>query len=602
MTPSSHKDLLHKGEYLAVLDLYEKSSGATSRDLAVASIGALTFLGRLDEAEALFRSASPIFSDAEKSEALFFLVVNLARTQNWQRAREYFRALRSLPKNRKRNAYYRLQASAFLRYTKSQFLSAEVLATQAFSLAVSDGFLYGKVLSADLRGHALVQVDRVKDGIKSLKEASSSAKAMGASSLSQAIQVSTLLYESQFGLRSGSESLGKLRALIKKLDVADSFTRINLHFELVRSLTLAGNYVDAEKELLQVFELIYLFNNPRQETLFKLRHAELSLRRGRHHEALEKILDAKRWSGLAHNPLLKSQILGLEYKIVAALGFKERLALLSTELLDMMKSFPSSLNRRITQRLLGLESPDPAPSSDQIGGLLSRLGDSNREEEYITQVLEGNYLGLLSRLPGIPPSGDTLVWDLERGSLTVFSSTGITHAPSIRSRQSRQLLELLAEGPFTKEALVKKVWGYDYHPIKHDSLLYTAIAQCRKVLGPAAHWIENRENSYGLKAGVRIQWRSKTPVVDATQVQGKTPLSLAKPGLETLNHRQLGCLEAWNKGVFFSVKSYQGEFSVSRNTATRDLRDMESKGLLRAVGSGPSRRYTRHFETANRKP
>jgi len=588
MTQASARKLLYRGDYREVLTHYEKTTkNRVSRDWLVASIGSLSFLGRTQEAQLLFESSSSKLSRNEKIESLFFLTINFARTQDLRTARSHLRAMKNLDQGLPGvSKFYIAQAQAFLRHYRSQFRSSEILARSAFKEAVKARFSYGRILSADLLGHSLVQLDQIQEGIKSLKEAAASAKTMELEPIHQAIQVSILLYESQFGLRQGPDAILRLRALIRRLQISDSYTRINLYFELIRSLTLAGLYRDAETELQYVFELIYLFNNPRQETTFKLRYAELSLLRGRTHEALEKVLDAKRWSGLVANRQLHAQLLGLEYKIVRELGFAERLVKLREELRQLALSLPTALNLRITARLLGEESKVPASSSDRIGTLLADLHAS----ESVARIVDSGCLGLLSRRLELRPGQEALVWDLERSSLTIFSAGEILHLASLRSTQSRRILNQLAKGSVTKDDLVKSAWGYTYHPLKHDSLLYAAIAQCRKLLGSASHWIENRENTYRLKPGVvliRLDHESTAPIknLDSAPEQIDTQTGL--------NHRQIQCLSRWGSSPFRSVKQHQRELRVSRNTATRDLRQLEDLGFLKSLGSGPSRRYTR---------
>jgi hypothetical protein len=581
------RQLLHRGDYRAILTRYENAPRSLSRDWLVAIIASLSFLGRTQEAQLLFESSSSNLSKAERLESLFFLTINFARTQDLKTARSHLRNMVRLQKGlRGHSRFYVVQARAFLRHYTSQFRSSEILARSAFSVAVDVGFSYGKILSSDLLGHSLVQLDQIREGIKSLKDAADSAKSIGLEPIHQAIQVSILLYESQFGLRRGPDAILRLRSFIRKLQISDSYTRINLYFELIRALTLAGLYREAETELQHVFELIYLFNNPRQETIFKLRYAELSLLRGRPHEALEKVLDAKRWSGLAANRQLHAQLLGLEYKIVRELGFSDRRITLGMELRQLALRFPTALNLRITSRLLSEEIKVPPSSSDRIGTLFADL----HANESVARIIESGYLGLLSGRLELRPGQEALVWNLERGSLTIFSAGEIVHRDSVRSTQSRRILEQIAKTSVTKEALVRNVWGYTYHPLKHDSLLYAAIAQCRKLLGSASHWIENRENSYGLKSGVKIIWlnlKGTTPNINVESVPIESNL---EPGL---NHRQLQCLSNWGSNLFRSVKQHQHELQISRNTATRDLRQLEDLGILRSLGSGPSRRYTR---------
>jgi hypothetical protein len=586
---SAAKELLYRGDYRAVLDLYEaRGRSALPRDLAVASVGALSFLGRTDEAAILFESQIGRLGLAERTEGLFYLSVNFARVQEWVRARAYLSRLRAERKAEPMAFphFYYFQAAAFMRQGRSRFASARVFAEQAFAWSVREGFAYGKVLSSDLLGYALINSDRIRQGIKSLKQAQIIAREMGAEGLARAIEVSIRIHESQYGLVPLVTSVARLRRLMRRFRHWDSYSLINLHLELVRALTLAGRFRDSETELRAVLESIYLFNNPRQECTFKLRQAELSYRRGRYHDALEKILDGKRWAGLADNPLLRSQVLSLEHKIVRALGYAEKADALSSELWSLLEAFPSSLNRRMTGRALG--RAETAPTDDPLGALIDRLSREGSEGTRVRRTLATQgYWGLLPAALGLKPGAKALIWELEEGSFTVVSQEGVVHQSQLRSKITRRILELLRRGPLEKRELVRAVWGYEYHPLKHDAVLYAAIAQCRKLLGDAASWLENHENSYGLSRSiVFVDLASMDENVPGPRVS--TPLAP-----QDLNFRQVACIKTLKGGQFLSIPGYCREHRISRNTATRDLRALEERGFLEARGKGPSRRYAR---------
>jgi DNA-binding response OmpR family regulator len=51
----------------------------------------------------------------------------------------------------------------------------------------------------------------------------------------------------------------------------------------------------------------------------------------------------------------------------------------------------------------------------------------------------------------------------------------------------KRLLFLFAGAPgrlFTKEEIVEKIWGVEYHPLHHDAALFTNVMRLRRLLGP----------------------------------------------------------------------------------------------------------------------
>ncbi len=582
MTKSPKLDL-YRGHYQKILKSFEERTHTKlSTELAVASIGALSFLGRCDEALTVYQIFALKWPSSQRAEALFFLCVNFARTQNWKTARQLFNNLRKLSRDTKTTHslihFFYYQAAMFLRNSKSQFESAKVFGNHALEISLRANFLYGKILSADLLGHSLIPTDNLHEGLKKLYEAATIAKSIKATGLHQAILVSITLYESQYGIHGAAESEIRLGKLIVDLKLEDSYSKINLYLELSRTQTLAGSYLKARQTLQDAFQLIYRFNNPRQETIYKLRLAELAYRRGDPHEALERILDIKRWNGLEKNPSLVAQTLGLELKLVQNLGFQEKTSELSARLRSLKGSYPSKLHQRIISR--GTQKNFP-PSSDVVGQLLESRASPKG-------ILSSGYYGLLPSYLGLKPGAETLIWGLLGNSLTIVANEGVQHISKLQSQKTQQILQALTKGPTTKENLVKSLWGYYYHPLRHDSILYAAIANARKTLGDVAHWIENHDNTYLLKRSVKTLYASdQSAPIPADSMTSDTAIP------RSLNHRQILFLRKLRPNLYISIKNYQNEFNVARNTATRDLRDLEQKHLVAAIGKGPARRYTK---------
>ena len=55
-----------------------------------------------------------------------------------------------------------------------------------------------------------------------------------------------------------------------------------------------------------------------------------------------------------------------------------------------------------------------------------------------------------------------------------------------RRTMLKKLMFLFASTPlksYTKEEIVEKVWGVEYHPLRHDAALFTNIMRLRRLLG-----------------------------------------------------------------------------------------------------------------------
>ncbi len=87
---------------------------------------------------------------------------------------------------------------------------------------------------------------------------------------------------------------------------------------------------------------------------------------------------------------------------------------------------------------------------------------------------------------------DAIALKLERRSLVIDGSreqifrSGTSIADLRRRSLLKRLLFLFAGAPgksFTKEEIVQRVWGVDYHPLRHDAALFTNIMRLRRLLG-----------------------------------------------------------------------------------------------------------------------
>src|SRR5258708_2294321 len=139
----------YQGNYRGVLSLSVDSriSRIESESLGWI-VGALSFVGRLDEAEALFLSKSRSRSRREIVQARFFLGIGFSRQSKYERARHYF-GLNLRKKNTILDpelTFFIYQGLSFYRYFTGRFDAAFWASTRAYTASMSGGYLYGKVL------------------------------------------------------------------------------------------------------------------------------------------------------------------------------------------------------------------------------------------------------------------------------------------------------------------------------------------------------------------------------------------------------------------------------------------------------------------------
>jgi len=218
-----------------------------------------------------------------------------------------------------------------------------------------------------------------------------------------------------------------------------------------------------------------------------------------------------------------------------------------------------------------------------LGDLLDEA--AQRGQGACASIIASGWLGLLPELLGVQQQG--LVFDLEIGSLTVLDQGDVLHLSDGISPLGRRFICALAQGPRTKEQLTTTVWQQSYHPLRHDSVIYSMVAKIRRTLGSRSHWLLVTDDGYGLVPGVRV-----IEIVESKSSPDSVRLAPGpQANLPPLNSRQLAILRAVRAGEFFDVRRGINELGASDATISRDLAKMVELGLLARMGRGRATSY-----------
>lgn len=568
--PKDLETLLFTGRYEAVLE-----AASEHRDVPV-QIGALSFLGRLEEARALFELRSKNLTADQLVMARFFLTLGLVRTSAYAEARAHIaRNLRELgPRSSVRARFYAHQGIAFYRFFCGRWESGLRSATVAFEAAYEDDFLYGKVLASDLRGHLLVQVSNVDEGIRHLQDAVRLARLAGNKAVADAAEISILSYVAQYGLRP-STIVTELEGKLRSLKATDTYSRAALLLELARQLMLHGRLEEVRAYLDQAAHLAYMYRNRRQEATLNLRLAHLCFLRGEAYQGLSFTQAAQRCLDLQVDRGLELACLGLQHKIVSHIGLQERADELALELSVKSRQHGNMIHLRMLRRSL---SANLIPQQTGTGDRLGALRDSADVEE----IIKTGQLQLLYDVKGWKRQERAIVFDVIP-QVHVVLDKGRVHLVTEVTTLGRKILASLLRGRGSKAELISEVWGYDYDPLRHDALVYNAVNGLRRALGTSDFWLETTERGYRLPSDVRLILENAPAPVRIVPTQNSDAVGL--------NSRQLSFLKKLKAGQFAHVKQYQKIFQVSEITACRDLAMLCHKGYLIKVGRARATRY-----------
>ena len=580
-----------RGRYREVLQRSFDSAKArwAAGDTATV-IGALSFVGRVGEAELLFEQKKATLGHAQSIEARFYLGVGLTRQSQYAAARRYFGAnLRGACATgiEPRSLFFIWQGLSFYRYFSGRLRAASRASGLAFEAAIHGGFLYGKVLSADIRGHLLVQLGEVTEGLATLTEAQKLARLLGDGTLPEVIETSILVYRSQFGL-DGDQSLERLQRKARGLAAQDTYSLSNLLLEQARQHLIRGRPDEASTLLDQAAQIIYSTQNRRHEAVLNLRYASLYFLSGEYAQALRFIRSGKRGLDPVVDHLLDLALLGMEAKITGALNLIEAERVTRTAIREKSRNYGGLINRRIARRLEG--TPLTATGRkrlDPLGDLLDLINTDRLAS--IEEILSEGYLGLLYDALKLPHASPHLVLDLEPGSLTMLDRGRVTHSLGL-TPLLRKVLGELARNNGSKKGLIEKVWGYRYHPLRHDPTIYSAVTALRKLLGHHGAWIETTEEGYRLAPSVRLVTHSQDTASSPTMAPG-TLFDATKDRTSELNYRQIKILRHLDRNETIDLKTCKKQFGVSAITASRDLSALTAKGLVLRIGRGRATQY-----------
>lgn len=583
---TSVSDLFYAGNHRAVIErtLDHPEGDYLPSDFPFL-VGALIHLGRLDEAERLYKLKKQLLEVQDLITCRYFLGIGFCRHSFYSKARRYF--YENFTERRLvtdgRSQFFIFQGLGFYHYFAGRMGKALRNAEKALTAALSAKYLYGRALSMDLKGHALIQTGSVGPGLETLHLAEALAKQLGAHWLSDAIQVSLVSYRAKFGIDAQS-TLEAIKSKLASLSKQDTYSQSTLLLDLAQEHIRRGNLPEAKNALNDCCRIVYALNNRRHAALLNLRYAYLHLLEGDPHLSLNLIRNALTQIEPKVDIALELRLRGLEERLVAGMKLEKCTMAQLTLIEHLTKRVRETTGERIVKRKQNASLSTNHLGEDPFGDLMDLVF---REPELaIEPVIENEYYGLLSDILPQTRGKRVLYLDLEPGSLTIFDKGTVVHLSGCLSRSVRSLLLELNGGLRSKEALIRKIWGYEYHPLRHDPLIYSAIAKIRKLLDIRSHWLEVTESGYSLRSGVEV-------CAYAERVMSAPPIQTTSPSLPSLNHRQQKILRFLDENEFIDSMTCKSLFETSEITASRDLSQLLALQLVARMGKGRATKYTR---------
>ncbi len=574
----SLRDQFLKGQYQQIVDGYDRGSVKALKSQVPWLAASLALMGRTDDALAIGRTDDPI--------AHFYVIVSLIRSSHYEKAEramlDFFQGLR---REDDLDRFYFYQSLGFRSFFEGRFKKALFWSSAAWQLALKVGGPNEKTLSSDLRGHSLIEMGQIEDGLESLERALELAKRFGNQSHIVALQSSIAMTEVEHGYRTDN----LLREMLSGSVSLDSYTSTGVLTELARQANLRGQYREALKIAGETRSLVKVVRHRRQAAALAVREAYSHFRLGAPTRALEILVGAKDKLDDRDRAVL-IQIEGLRLEILTSLGRPQKR--LRQEVLNLALEVKSrralSYAKRISETpvmLSGKETP------------VEKWMHGATDLHVRLELLDRGYLSFFENLLE-NECHNVVLLSLVPGRVLFRSRRELSTAEDGFSDVIRRGLLILAKSRRSKTEILELVWGYSYEASRHDTLIYTFIRRLRVALGPLGKLLTHSkaDDTYGFNEPVSVK------VLEFDQ--GVHPASTASAGGDRLsasyNLRQLEVLARLKAAhrekaglVATSVSPIEiiRKFNVSRITATRDLAQLADRNLLVRTGSGRGTRY-----------
>ncbi|MBX3017522.1 MAG: hypothetical protein KF767_06525 [Bdellovibrionaceae bacterium] len=575
-----------KGEYLKALEV--PLARQRPEDLPWL-LGSAIFVGDWPRAQAAKQRIPGVPSLL--APTLYFEALGALRRSEYGRARSLMKRNLAHRERLKDFAeeFFIDQGPALYFYFRGNFEKSARFGEKAFVTAERHGFTWGEVVSRDLLAHVYFHLGRVRTSFDYFERASRQAEKLGNESLVSAIEVSHLKYACQVGLWGG-ESIRRLEDSIAALKTSDTYSRAEFLMELSRQRVLRGQLTRAEEALKDAFHLVHQFQNKRQTARLNFRLAFLQYLRGQDLAALGILRSGMVLLDPQVDHLVMNEMRGLEARLLKQ----------PPPLIDEADAV--FWQKRLNARAVGRTNMLPL-GEDPLGDLMDLIEVA--PEKAAPVILREEYWGLLPRLLGLDRSDNALIVGFIPKGLALSAAGEITVKRQGLTNLMARLIRSLSGGLKSKEELVTEVWGYQYDPLRHDSLLHRALATLRKLLAPQEDWLQFDGESYRLHSSVKLHDRMNLDEAITDAVAGTITEPTPEP-TETvaaaaknfdydtkLNHRQNLFLKNWPADVPIDVQTYAESFQVSVPSATRDLTGLHQAGRVHRVGRARSTRYLR---------
>ncbi len=558
-------------------------------------VGALTFVGRLDEAEACLAGwvARGVEIDHRtRAAARFFLGLAATRAGNFDRGSALLVA-EAFSDRHAADPWVRafvFQGLALQCYFVGRYPGAARHALRALQSAHEAGVLYVAMLGTDLRGHALCQMGHLQRGITLLEQAKGQAQRLGLTNNAFAVDTSIAIYATRFDPHG--EALARVEALLRRRS-HDSYSRRALLIELSVQYALRGRRREASEAMVASGHDA-LRNDSRRGKVASLL-ARLWVTRWQEGVAACAPLIAQVGPLLEPRDLgFRAELLGFDLLVARAEGDQDREQRVADELRAIART-SQHVAARAALGQFALAGPATAFDEDTVTPILRAV--VHRDTGALARIVALGLHGVIPELLGLQPGRRIILIPGE--DLLLLEDHGEVVVRQRPPRWCPLLLRILA-GHASKQRIVEGLWGLKaYHPELHDPPVRTTIHRLRTYLAPFGAWIEVGDDGYRTAVPVHVvSGALSLPEPMLLLDEGEVP-SLDTPRAATVVANRPPPREAPVDIVLqrlteveeATVAQLARAVELSASTVLRALRELVERRLVVRVGFARATRY-----------
>lgn len=547
-------------------------------------IGTLCFLGLFDEALLLSKRLK-----IKCSIAQFFILITAIRLKKLDHIKIGFDELKKFKSLDHKNHFYFYQALSFYAYFQSRYkISLYFLEKSRESLLFHDES-YWKVMAIDLLGHNYIQMGDIHKGISYLKEASEIASLIKNDAFKKALSTSQLLYEAQFSTNPIS-LIKKIETKCKSIGKNDNYSENALRLTLAHLYMLIGQMNQAYKILIKTQHSIYAYAIPRHIAWWNFEMAYLYSHYQKNDMTFFHLDEAVKFIDQYSDKKMHLKILGLKSDVLKADGKSE----LRIELSKTIESLTNKLGDPLSHSHLNRRNENfTSLTQDPLNHFFNQL-ESNKIEDTLGKMVDLKYYGFLRKKLSIKANETAILFGVFPKGILILHQDWIKEVPNGVGELLKTALEILCQGrSISKEELVQTIWGYQYDPIRHDTLVYHLIHRLRKSLGALSTYLTGDNHCYKFNHSVKLLRLKIGSNYQFTQSITNDQSIHQNPKLikSSWNLRQIKALSIMKQGEFYSVSQYALVFKVSKISALRDLTELLNQGHIHRIGSARSTQY-----------